>query len=302
MMTQKSETNVNRGNEEQFSFASISKQFHQLNQDVSLFFTYLYTGGYSVRKEVDEIECKHHITSDEAIQCFLKFTKDYLDETSYQAALLLYREGSIVPGEISQVCNAKKVEIYYTHTWEDVEKIAHEFGHILFLGNNFTSQLLGETIPIFLENLAASYLRSFMEHDEIYIRQYKRMITNNTHVRDYVDSIGTCCAFPMYDIPYVLSSLLSVRLEQLYMQNKEETLKKLPVFLKALKTDDVTLAFQTLDLDVEYREGRLYCENDIRTRLVNDYFQYYIPRYQSVLNLPRVSKKRSLREKIKHFL
>lgn len=74
------------------------------------------------------------------------------------------------------------------------------------------------------------------------------------------------------------------------------------MFLKALKTDDVTLAFQTLDLDVEYREGHLYCENDIRTRLVNDYFQYYVPRYQSVLNLPRVSKKRSLREKIKHFL
>lgn len=301
MVTKKSEMNVSASNEEQLSFANINEQFCQLSQDVSLFFTYLYTGSYSVKKEISEIDCKHHITSDEAIQCFLKFTKDYLDEIHYQSALFLYRQGSIIPGNISQVRDGK-IEVNYIHTWEDVEQIAHEFGHILYLGKNFASQLLGETIPIFLENLAASYLGDFQEHDEIYIRQYKRMITNNMHVKDYVDSLGTSCAFPMYDIPYVLASLLAVRLEKLYTQNKEEALKKLSEFVEALKTDDVTLAFQALDLDIEYRGGHLYCEDEIRAALINDYFKFYIPLYQSVLKLPRVTTKRSWKEKIKRFL
>ncbi len=297
MTNDKTQTDV----EKKSRFSKISDQFDQLNQDVSLFFTYLYTGGYSIRKEEGKIECKHRITCDEAIECFLKFMKEYFGGSYYETASLFCQQGNIVSGTTSQVRDGQ-IEINYTYTWEDVEQIAHEYGHILFLGRNFTSELLGETIPIFFENLVASYLRNFMDHDEIYIRQYKRLITNHMHVVDYEDSIGTDCALPMYDVPYVMSSLLAVRFEQLYMESKEDTIERMKTFIDALKTDNLTLAFQILGLDVKYLEGRLHCADKTRTVLVNEYFQYYFPRYYSVLKLPRVTRKRSFMEKIKRFL
>lgn len=170
-------------------------------------------------------------------------------------------------------------QISLNYNISDVVTYAHEFAHYLQKEKNITSFMLGETLPIFIEQIATLFLKEqFPNERKVYFCDFERYQWNE----DYVDNEYICLCeehiysyYTLLSMRYIFGLLISCKLYQDYLTSESFALKEAKQFALALEVGNFNAAMEAVGLDIVYQNSRLhYSDHDIR-QLLSLYKQHY---------------------------
>lgn len=179
-------------------------------------------------------------------------------------------------------------QISLNYNVSDVVTYAHEYAHYLQKANNTTSFMLGETIPIFIEQLATLFLKEqFPNERKIYFCDFERYQWNEESVTS--EYICLCeehlyTYYSLLSMRYIFGLLISCKLYQDYLLSPSNALKEAKQFALALEEGNFNAAMEAVGVNITYENAQLhytnrefyqllYCYKQHYQQLVNEYYQ-----------------------------
>lgn len=175
-------------------------------------------------------------------------------------------------------------QIELNYNLSDVVTYAHEYTHYLQTNENITIFMLGETIPIFIEQLATLYLKElFPNESRVYLCDFERYQWN----KEYINNEYVCLCeehlythYSLLTMRHILGLLIACKLYRDYLLSPKRSLEEAKAFFLAIEQNDFEEAMHTVGLNIHYKNHKLYYSEDVVRELIAVYQQHY----QQLLN------------------
>ncbi len=180
-------------------------------------------------------------------------------------------------------------QIELNYNLSDVITYAHEYTHYLQKEENTTIFMLGEALPIFVEQLATIYLKEQFPHEpRVYLCDFERYKWNE----NYIDNEYICLCeehlythYSLLSMRYILGLLIACKLYHDYLLSPKRSLEEAKAFFLATEKNHFNEAMQAIGLNVHYKNYQLYYSDDVINELVRGYQQHYQQIFQEYHDL-----------------